>query len=150
MEIESRKKCLSVAELAVNLLPSLLVTYLLPIPYIKKCCWALTGNVFKTTRGKLLKSCQGIFQKKSIKLNFRFHNETYVLLILHIQININRKKCIIVVVLIFLSSSQYLCPKILKTQLPWFWPSYATAIIYLMNNICLYKFENLQKNGSFL
>ena len=127
----NRSKCtftyLFTSCLAVNLLPSLLVTYLLPIPYIKKCCWALTGNVFKTTLGKLLKSCQGIFQKKSIKLNFRFHNETYVLLILHIQININCKKCIIVVVLIFLSSIPV--PKNLEN---------ATALVLTQLRHCYY------------
>ena len=56
----------------------------------------------------------GIFQKKGIKVNFRFHNEMYVLIMFHTQININCKKCIIVVVLIFSQSKPMPVPKTLE------------------------------------
>ena len=80
----------------------------------------LTGNLSKPTLGKLLKSCQGIFQKKKgIKVNFRFHNKTYILFIFHIQININCKKCIIVVVLIFSQFKPMSVRKNLGMHLPW-------------------------------
>ena len=80
----------------------------------------LTGNLSKPTLGKLLKSCQGIFQKKKgIKVNFRFHNKTYILFIFHIQININCKKCIIVVVLIFSQFKLMSVPNNLGMHLPW-------------------------------
>ena len=64
---------------------------------------------------KIAKTLSGDTPKKnSIKVNFRFHNETYVLLIFHIQININCKKCIIVVILIFSQFKPMSVPKNLE------------------------------------
>ena len=53
-------------------------------------------------------------KKKGTKVNFRFHNETYVLLMFNIQININCKKYIIVVVLIFSQFKPLPVPKNLE------------------------------------
>ena len=101
--------------LASNCLPSLL-TYPLPVPYIRKCCWT-DGNFSKNTLGKLYS------KEKGTKVNFRFHNETYVFLVFNIQININCKKYIIVLVLIF---SQFKPLPVPKNLVTWFRPSYAT------------------------
>ena len=87
-------------------LPSLL-TYSLPVPYIRKCCWTRCEFFQKHT-------WTIIFQKMGIKVNFGFHNETYVLLIFNIQININCKKYIIVVVLTFSQFKPLPVPKNLE------------------------------------
>ena len=39
---------------------------------------------------------------------------------------------------IFFISLQYMCPKILKTHLPRFWPSYATVSIFLRETNVLF------------
>ena len=88
-------------------LPSLLI-YSLPVPYIRKCCWTQWKFLQKHT-------WKIIFQKKGIKVNFRFHNETYVLLIFNIQVNINCKKCVIVLVLIFSQFKPVPVPKNLES-----------------------------------
>ena len=68
------------------------------------------------------------------------------------QINVNCKKCSIVVILFFLNSRQSLCPKILKTHLPKIWPSYANALgtVFHTNiNRLGAKKNSLVSSGSF-
>ena len=69
------------------------------------------------------------------------------------QINVNCKKCAIVVILFFLNSRQTLCPKMLKTHLPKFWPSYANALGTVFhtntNRLGAKKKNSLVSSGSF-
>ena len=69
------------------------------------------------------------------------------------QINVICKKCAIVVILFFLNSRQTLCPKILKTHLPKFWPSYSNALGTVfhinINRLGAKKKNSLVSSGSF-
>ena len=55
--------------------------------------------------------------------------KTYISFIFHAQINIDCKKCIIVVILIFSHFAPMPVPEILKTQLSMFWTGYAAGNI---------------------
>ena len=55
-----------------------------------------------------------------------FITKMYVFSLFNTQINNNWKKCFIVVMLIFLNSLKFICPKLLKTNLP----SYAAVLRY--------------------
>ena len=80
----------------------------------------------------------GNIPKKNIKVNFRFHNETYVLLMFHIQINISCNKYIIVVV-VFFSQFKPMCA--LKNL------EIAPALVLTQLRHCLYQCIRHFKTG---
>ena len=76
-----------------------LLTYSLSIPCIRRWCWTLTENFSATTLQKILD----------------FIMKTYISLIFHTQININSKKYIIILILIFSQFSPMFVPENLKS-----------------------------------